>query len=107
MRRMLFLFLECVYKKLIQPVNTVYTAKFVTFRFTNFPSKDYFDYIFIELGINDLGKVVIVGDSLTSDMQGGRNAGITTCLFNPKGDIKESPLCDYIIRDYDEFFRII
>lgn len=71
------------------------------------PSKEYFDYIFNELGINDPSKVVIVGDSLTSDMQGGRNAGITTCLFNPKGDIKESPLCDYIIRDYDNFFGII
>jgi len=71
------------------------------------PSKDYFDYIFKELNITDTSKVIIVGDSLTSDMQGGKNAGITTCLFNPQGDITSNTLCDYIIRDYNEFFDII
>ena len=28
---------------------------------------------------------MIVGDSLTSDMQGGNNAGIFCCWYNPKG----------------------
>ena len=28
---------------------------------------------------------VIVGDSLTSDIRGGRNAGIRTVWFNPEG----------------------
>ena len=27
---------------------------------------------------------MIIGDSLTSDMQGGVNAGIYTCWYNPK-----------------------
>ena len=27
---------------------------------------------------------LIVGDSLTSDIRGGLNAGIKTCWFNPK-----------------------
>ena len=29
-------------------------------------------------------EVLIIGDSLTSDMQGGKNAGILTCWYNPK-----------------------
>jgi 2-haloacid dehalogenase len=28
---------------------------------------------------------MIVGDSLTSDMQGGLNYGVDTCWFNPGG----------------------
>lgn len=28
---------------------------------------------------------MVIGDSLTSDIQGGVNAGIDTCWFNPQG----------------------
>ena len=28
---------------------------------------------------------MIIGDSLTSDIQGGNNAGIAACWFNPAG----------------------
>lgn len=47
------------------------------------PSKEYFDYVFKKLGITDKKEVLIIGDSLTSDMKGGFNAGIDTCWFNP------------------------
>ena len=30
-------------------------------------------------------QVLIVGDSLTSDIRGGNNAGIPTCWYNPHG----------------------
>lgn len=30
-------------------------------------------------------EVMIVGDSLTSDIKGGRDCGMRTCLYNPKG----------------------
>lgn len=41
-----------------------------------------------ELSLNnikhtDKNKVLIVGDSLTSDIQGGINFGVDTCWFNP------------------------
>ena len=29
--------------------------------------------------------ILLVGDSLTSDMMGGQNAGIDTCWYNPGG----------------------
>ncbi len=71
------------------------------------PDKAYFDYIFNKLNIVDKSRVIIIGDSLTSDIQGGRNAGITTCLFNRYGELEESDLCDYKISNYNEFFDIL
>lgn len=72
------------------------------------PSKEYFDFIFSTLGITDKSKVIILGDSLTSDMQGGRNAGITTCLFDPLDQVAlPHPLCDCKIRNLTDFARLI
>lgn len=71
------------------------------------PNKEYFDYIFNDLGITEKSRVIMVGDSLTSDMQGGRNAGITTCHFLNGSAPTHSPLCDYEISSYDEFFDIL
>lgn len=71
------------------------------------PAKAYFDYIFADLGITDKSRVIILGDSLTSDMQGGRNAGITTCRYLREGQPDGDPLCDYEITSYNEFFSII
>lgn len=47
------------------------------------PSTEYFDYVFDKLKITDKKEVLIIGDSLTSDMKGGHLAGIDTCWFNP------------------------
>lgn len=47
------------------------------------PEKGIFDYAFSKLKITDKSKVLIIGDSLTSDIQGGINYGIDTCWFNP------------------------
>ncbi|MFD2371618.1 YjjG family noncanonical pyrimidine nucleotidase [Brevibacillus sp. GCM10020057] len=47
------------------------------------PDPRIFDYLFARMGLTDKGKVLIVGDSLTSDIQGGANYGIDTCWFNP------------------------
>lgn len=48
------------------------------------PDKEIFDYAFSKLGLTDKRKVLMVGDSLTSDIQGGINYGIDTCWFNPQ-----------------------
>ncbi len=71
------------------------------------PDKAYFDYIFRDLNITDKSRVIMVGDSLTSDMQGGRNAGVTTCLFTNGKPLTHSDLCDYEIQTYDAFFDIL
>lgn len=48
------------------------------------PQKEYFDRVLSRIGNPDRGRVIIVGDSLTSDILGGVNAGIDTCWFNPE-----------------------
>lgn len=51
----------------------------------NKPSKAYFDLCFAQIPHFDPAKAIMVGDSLTSDIQGGINAGIPTVWVNPDG----------------------
>lgn len=46
------------------------------------PMVEYFDYVFSKIGEVDKKKMLIIGDSLSSDIQGGINIGIDTCWFN-------------------------
>ena len=58
----------------------------------NKPSKAYFDACFARIPGFDKEKAVMVGDSLSSDIKGGINAGLKTVWVNPNhlpcGDIK-------------------
>ena len=47
------------------------------------PHKEFFNHVFNAIGVKDLSRVLIIGDSVSSDIQGGKNAGIDTCLFAP------------------------
>ena len=49
----------------------------------NKPSKAYFDGCFAQIPGFDPARAMIVGDSLSSDIQGGINAGIRTVWVNP------------------------
>ncbi len=49
------------------------------------PNRKYFDRVFASIDSFCLEKTLIVGDSLTSDIQGGLNAGIDTCWVNRTG----------------------
>ena len=58
----------------------------------NKPSKAYFDACFAQISGFDPAKAMMVGDSLSSDIKGGINAGIATVWVNPThsscGDVK-------------------
>ena len=49
----------------------------------NKPSLEYFKAAFAQIPDFDPDKALMVGDSLTSDIRGGNNAGIRTCWVNP------------------------
>lgn len=51
----------------------------------NKPSIEYFEKCFDQIPDFDKSRAMMVGDSLTSDIQGGINAGIKTCWVNPEG----------------------
>ena len=63
----------------------------------NKPSKAYFEACFARIPGFEKEKCLMVGDSLTSDILGGINAGIKTCWVNPEG--KTAP--EYIKPDYE------
>ena len=74
----------------------------------NKPDKEIFNYAFSKLQITDKEKVLIVGDSLTSDIQGGIDYGIDTCWFNPhskENNIGNEPT--YEIRELMELLKIV
>ena len=50
------------------------------------PHTAFFDAAFSRAGNPAKHEVLIIGDSLTSDIQGGVNYSIDTCWFNPVGD---------------------
>lgn len=67
------------------------------------PDKEFFSICFSKIPDFEKDKTVIIGDSISSDIQGGKNAGIKTILFNPKGIENTSDIIpDYEIKSLAE-----
>ena len=72
------------------------------------PNIKFFEKVILEVGIKDLKEALIIGDSLTSDIQGGHNIGIDTCWYNPKNEENTTLLNPtYTIRNLHELENII
>lgn len=72
------------------------------------PAIEFFDQVFQEIQVPDKNRVLIVGDSLTSDMEGGFRAGIKTCWYNPEGLPCAAPeKIDYEIQNLQEIKKIL
>lgn len=65
------------------------------------PERRFFDYCLEHIEEKDKTKILIVGDSLTSDIKGGLQAGIPTCWYCRESLIGKEVLYrpDYIVRD--------
>lgn len=87
---------------------------------------DYFDDVFVSELIgyqkpdvrfyNDIYKligsprkedIIVLGDSLSSDIQGGINFGVDTCWFNPHHKKSDSIKANYEIDNLLDFLKII
>lgn len=53
------------------------------------PDKKFFDYCFAHIPDFKLEESVIVGDSLSSDILGGKNAGLTTIWYQRDRNITD------------------
>ncbi len=72
------------------------------------PSPAFFEKVFDAIGPVDRSEVMIVGDSLTSDMQGGMNAGIVTCWYNRTGNpVPEGYRIDHVIKNLWELLPLL
>ena len=72
------------------------------------PDPAYFDYVFHAVPGLARDNALVIGDSLTSDIQGANNAGLPCCWFNPKGQPRPQGLrIDYEIRALEELYAIV
>lgn len=71
------------------------------------PAKEYFDICFERLGNPDKSKVMIIGDSLTADIAGGKNYGIKTLWYNPDGKTPGGIAPDYTVSALSEIKNIL
>lgn len=73
------------------------------------PAAEYFDIVTKSIGEPDESYIVI-GDSLTSDMLGAKNAGLASCWFMPQ-DYTDQTLKEYSIKytasSFDELFDVL
>lgn len=72
------------------------------------PDRQIFDYAFALMDEFDRSKVLMVGDTLSSDILGGNNAGIDTCwlnTFNLENDTDIKPT--YAINTISQIIEIV
>lgn len=72
------------------------------------PMKEYFDYVFDRISNFNKEKTLIIGDSLTSDIQGGNLANIQTAWLNTtKQPLNEQIQPTYVLNQLEDIFPIL
>ena len=70
--------------------------------------KTYQDKVLEAIGPYDREELLLIGDSLTSDMEGGSRAGIPCCWYNPKGLPRpDRPAIRYEVRNLNQVREIV
>ena len=69
------------------------------------PQKKFFDHVLSHISETDKTKICVVGDSMSSDILGGINAGLDTCYFNPWGREETYPPT-YTAKSFEELLCI-
>lgn len=72
------------------------------------PQLEYFDYVFQRIPEFLKEETLMIGDSLSSDIQGGINAGLSTCWFHEGQEKKPKDMkITYEIHDLRELYEIV
>lgn len=72
------------------------------------PNIEFFEAMEKAIPGFDRKEAIIIGDSLTSDMRGGNNAGIINCWYNPRHLKNETDVrIDYEIDKLTDVYRIL
>lgn len=75
----------------------------------NKPEKEFYD-ICLEGIVEPRETCIMIGDSLSSDMLGAKNAGLASVWFMPSGDVDAAVReydIDYCASNYDELFEVL
>lgn len=72
------------------------------------PEPEYFARVLSEIGARDKSEILVIGDSCSSDINGGIFSGLDTCFFNPRA-IPPSSVAPptYTIADLRELYAIL
>lgn len=73
------------------------------------PAREYFDIVLNRIG-EPKEACVVIGDSLSSDMLGAKNAGLCSVWFMPSGDIETARReyeIDFCAASFDELYAIL
>ena len=68
------------------------------------PHLAYFEYVFEHISNVKKEELLLIGDSISSDMQGGMNAGIDTLWYNPSHEALPSFL--QVTYEFDSLHQI-
>ena len=72
------------------------------------PGEGFFSYCLDHVEEKDIQKILIVGDSLTGDILGGKKLGIPTCWYHPSGTVVHSSIKpDMMIDDLHRIYDIL
>ena len=75
----------------------------------NKPSKEYFDMVLESIN-QPASACIVIGDSLSSDMLGAKNASMASVWFKPEGDIEASVKeydIDFLAYTFDDIYDIL
>lgn len=71
------------------------------------PSREFFERCFQRIEGFDPDECIIVGDSLTSDIKGGINAGIRTCHYDRRSTVYGDIVPDFRITELSELIPLL
>ena len=72
------------------------------------PQIEFFDYVFDRIETQNRNEIMIIGDSLTSDIAGGIHAGIHTCWYHPSNEENHSDIKpEFTVTSHLEFQELL
>lgn len=91
------------------PIGSYFKQVFISEQMgTQKPELDFYEKIAEQITDFDLFRALMIGDSLTADIQGGINAGMDTVWYNPAGLENTSHLKPtYTISNYQQLIDIL
>ena len=90
---------------LLPYINEVFVSETIGYQK---PRKEYFDAVLDNIIEKDKKKILVIGDSLTSDIQGAMNASLPCCWLNRYGkELPEGYNVDFVIEDVRDSIKIV
>ncbi len=71
------------------------------------PDAGIFDIVMRELDNPDKATVLMIGDSLSSDIRGGSDFGIDTCWYAPNQQVSQTTHATYSVEDLSDILTIV